>query len=952
MKSSSLTRLIAGVLPAILLASSAHAYRQPTQLPERPYEVNKAAQLAQPTARKVAAVAPASRAAAAFTRFTDRHGAWKALWDAGTSVPLRLYGEGIAAPGSNADATIAARAARTVLDEQLALVAPGARAADFTLLRNQVRAGIRQVVFGQRHDGLEVVGAEVSFTFAHDRLVVIGSTAAPDLAVAAPTTSISRGAAAAKATGWIASLYRAAPTALATGDAVVLPVGKGARVVVPVIVDQASPRGQWSVYVDAATGEPVARRQRLMFGEATLRYHVPTRYPGGGSSDYVAPFTTHAVDGSAATSNAAGLVTWTGTADASINPGLTGPYASLTVATGPSATDTLTVPSGGAAIWDQTSVQLLNAQLTTFIHASIAKQFALTTLDPDLPWLSQPIPLVVNETAETGGYQCNAFSNLDDIHFFVADSVDVGDGTFFNCGNTGELADVVYHEFGHSLHGNASGQGFDIDPALSEGLSDYLAATMVDDPDMGKGFDRDNPAVGLRHIDPPDHEYSWPTDISWDPHATGQIISGALWDLRKALVAELGQEAGVALADDIFYGVLSRSTDIPSTLIEALVTDDDDGDLSNGTPHQCLISDAFSAHGLGEAASALAALAPPTLDGLAVRLDKPALPTNAACPSAQVSSVTATWRVRGEPSRTGVVTLTEGADAYTGTLPADAVNEVLEFQVRLALDDGATRTFPENPSDPYYQAFVGTPVVLYCTDFETDPADDDWTLGGFSWGAPQGAADPAAAASGTRVLGTALGGDGVYSSDGAYRAVSPDIDTTGFAEVHLQYRRWLSAEEVVFDQAQVLVNGAEVWINPETESFFGFHDAEWRFQDIDISAALRDDSAQVEFTLTSDFSVEYGGWNLDDVCVVGIGAAPARCGDGVVATGEACDDGNTTAGDGCSATCAVEPVVEEPEDDGGCCSTGGGGNPGALLLAFATLGLAVGRRRRRGGAVG
>lgn len=39
----------------------------------------------------------------------------------------------------------------------------------------------------------------------------------------------------------------------------------------------------------------------------------------------------------------------------------------------------------------------------------------------------------------------------------------------------------------------------------------------------------------------------------------------------------------------------------------------------------------------------------------------------------------------------------------------------------------------------------------------------------------------------------------------------------------------------------------------------------------------------------------------------GGGNAPARCGDGTLASGEACDDGNTTAGDGCDADCAVEP---------------------------------------------
>jgi MYXO-CTERM domain-containing protein len=950
MKSSSrLTRLIAGMLPAVLLATTAQAYQQPRTLPETTLETNKAVQNPTRLGRSVTLVAPATAAAAAFDQFVSRHGSWKAIWDQNTAVPLRLYGKGIAAPGAGADAAVAERSARAMLTEQIALVAPGASVSDFVVARNQLRAGIRTVTFAQRFGGLEVVGAEVSFTFSHDRLVVIGSTASPNLSVAVPSSQISNTTAARKATGWISGIYNSAPAVLETGDAVILPLDGKARVVVPVVVDQVSPRSQWSVYVDAATGEPVARKQRLFFGSGTVNYRVPVRYPAGGYANFPAQLTTHTVDGSSATSDIDGIVNWTGVASATVTPGLTGPFAAMTTVTQAPATGSLTLPNDGTALWDQSTSEFSNAQLTTYIHANIVKQFALRTLDADLPWLSQPIPLYVNETLETGGYQCNAFSNLDDLHFFVSDVVDIGEGNFFRCGNTGELADVVYHEFGHSLHANASGQGFGIDSALSEGTSDYLAATIVNDPDMGKGFNLDTIDTGLRNIDPEGVEYAWPQDQSFDPHQTGLIIAGALWDLRKALVLELGEDAGIALADDIYYGVISRSTDIPSTYVEALVSDDDDGDLSNGTPHQCTIDSAFSLHGLGASGSVLGLINAPALDGLSISLAKPELPTTGDCPVAGLDTVTATWRVRGEPATTGTVVLTEGADAFTGTLPADAVGKVLEFQVIATLEGGAQKSFPDNLADPYYQAYVGEVTEIYCTDFESDPVADGWTLTGFDWGSPESAADGSAAFSGSKVIGTVLAGEGTYQPGATYSALTQSIDTTGFSNVHLQLRRYLNTEDAVYDRDTITVNGTELWSNPDGGGGMYFFDQEWRFQDLDLSDVITDDTVQVAIGMTTDGSVEFGGWNVDDFCIVGTGTAPPAdpvCGNGDVETGEQCDDGNTAAGDGCSATCTDEGEPPVTPEEGGCCSSSGG-QGGSLLLGLATLGFVAVRRRRR-----
>src|SRR5690606_20747905 len=80
--------------------------------------------------------------------------------------------------------------------------------------------------------------------------------------------------------------------------------------------------------------------------------------------------------------------------------------------------------------------------------------------------------------------------------------------------------------------------------------------------------------------------------------AEGRIIGGALWDLRKLLVAKLGSTTGIAHTDRIWYEATRRAVDIPSMYVEALIVDDDDGDLANGTPNGCEINAAFGPHGL------------------------------------------------------------------------------------------------------------------------------------------------------------------------------------------------------------------------------------------------------------------------------------------------------------------------------------------------------------------
>jgi len=462
---------------------------------------------------------------------------------------------------------------------------------------------------------------------------------------------------------------------------------------------------------------------------------------------------------------------------------------------------------------------------------------------------------------------------------------------------------------------------------------------------MGKGFFLDRPDTALRDLDPADREYNWPDDVVADPHVTGLIIGSALWDLRKRAIAAMGAADGVAFADDVFYGVISRADDIPSSYVEAVVTDDDDGDPSNGSPHECLLLQAFGAHGLVTGQHAGFGQIPPVVvDGAAVTLTQPT--EVAGCPSgALIESAHLVWHVRGDTATGGTIPFAGSAQQLTAQVPTQPDGTLVQFQVTYTRADGLITQLPANAADPWYEAYFGPVTPIYCTDFERDPVADGWTLSGFQWGTPSataGTTDPTVAFSGATVLGTVLGDD--YAPDQTYRATSPSIDVRGYTGVRVQYRRWLTAEDYFYDQTSIAADGTELWHPIEGDGGLNMTDREWRFQDLDLSAQAADGMVSVSVGLVSDPGVQFGGWTIDDFCVVATGGSGV-CGNGVVDAGEACDDGNTADGDDCSATCELPDG--STGDDGGCCSTSAGGAGGPALLGLATVATILRRRRRR-----
>lgn len=934
--------------------------------------------------------------------FVQRAGPrWQVLWDRDRHLPSRVMGSGIHLPGTIESAEKAELEVRRILGEHLSVFAPGAALSDFELVTNELSHGLRTLGFVQHAHGVPVLGAQLSVRIKNDRLFVFASEAIPHVEVQLPRPEAwgSQEAQAVRAASdLIERRYRAKGQLRHVKGPMVLPLIRPAsvqtRAVFEVVLDTQAPVGRWSVFVDANTLLPVAHEQTLRFASGTLRYNAPERRPGATRVDMLARWADVTVNGNAVRTSTGGAVEWDGEDAAELQVRAVGPYVRVLNAAGSPAQATLNLEPGGEAVWNASANENEDSQVVTFVASELVKDRA-RIIAPSMSYLASQLEATVNMDQA-----CNAYSDGITINFFASSN---------QCENTGRLPDVVFHEFGHSFHYNAILRGVGrFDTALSEGASDYLAATITNDSGMGRGFFRsDRP---LRELDPIGTENMWPRDVG-EAHQTGIIFGGAMWDLRKTFVSKMGEASGVAYTDQLWYQVLQRSADIPSTFVEILAADDDDGDLSNGSPNFCDINHAFALHGLADPTASGLTFGPVSYSGPAFSVS---IEGNARCPGSAAVGAHLLHRSRAEPTLETRVPLTLGAAGFEGELPVLADGEVLQYRVEIELENGDKRYLPHNPADPYYEKYFGPVTPIYCTNFDNDPWAEGWThmlvsgseregADDWQWGPPLGkvgSGDPGYAFAGDFVIGNDLGigenWDGRYQGRKVNQAVTPAINVADFDKVRLQYRRWLTVEDGESDQGSILANDIPVWSNFVGAELGPIHheDREWRFQDVDVTSEVVADHVQITFRLTSDRSLAFGGWTIDDFCIVGTKAdhrVPA-CGDGILDEGELCDDGNLQDGDGCESSCAPTPAApicgngvieageicddgndaagdgclsclaettEEPtvptpslddrvlEEEGCGCRTSGDSNraEGLVFLALA-LGLVLSRRRR------
>ena len=81
----------------------------------------------------------------------------------------------------------------------------------------------------------------------------------------------------------------------------------------------------------------------------------------------------------------------------------------------------------------------------------------------------------------------------------------------------------------------------------------------------------------------------WPPseeELEGAPHPIGQRYSGFVWEFIQQLQAALSEDEAYAIARQLVLGVAQANpADVLDAVHLSFVVDDDDGDLTNGTPH-------------------------------------------------------------------------------------------------------------------------------------------------------------------------------------------------------------------------------------------------------------------------------------------------------------------------------------------------------------------------------
>jgi hypothetical protein len=231
------------------------------------------------------------------------------------------------------------------------------------------------------------------------------------------------------------------------------------------------------------------------------------------------------------------------------------------------------------------------AETTTFFHTNVINDFVREHISQKLPWLDKQITATVNLSST-----CNAFYN-GTINFFTAGKRKRANGEELVCNNTGEIADVVYHEWGHGLDDNTGGIR---DGAFSEAIGDITSLLITNSPEVGPYFIADGSPV--RNLD---GEYQYPpADDAREVHVEGLIFGSTWYHLTQDLISKYGEDVGRDTAARYFLKLVYTANKYTDAYQATLDIDSNRGE--NG-PNFCLINGAFARHGLATADTACAA---------------------------------------------------------------------------------------------------------------------------------------------------------------------------------------------------------------------------------------------------------------------------------------------------------------------------------------------------------
>jgi len=519
-------------------------------------------------------------------------------------------------------------------------------------------------------EGMPIEEARVVFRVNNGNLIQIGSENLPVPGSKVPPTQLTSAQALAAVSQYIGG-FQVGDSFRDSGSLHLLPAsiesnrsaegfdfgkGRGLAKVWQLVFHRDGVMGTWRARVDASTGELLELADINEYATAQVTGGTYLNSPATGP-EVVRPMPSAAVS-TGATTNSAGLYNYNGT------PGtcaLTGPYVKITDTCGAisqgttdsfgniafgssSGTDCTTPGHGGAGNTHSSREQ--------FYQVNRIKEVVRGWL-PGNTWINTQLTVNVNLNQT-----CNAYWNGSTLNFFKS-----GGG----CANTGMIAGVSLHEFGHGIDQN-DGTGTATDGATGESYGDTTALIALHDSCLGAGFlsgncsgygDACTACTGVRDADYAKHASNTPATpdnfirvhcpnaglgagkgpCGKEVHCESYVPTQTMWDLAARDLPSPGTGVAWTILDRLWY--LSRNTATKSFTCTAGTTytsngcgagslwkvmravDDDDGNLNNGTPHGGALFAAFNRHSIActtdaGASTTFAGCTPPAAPALTI----------------------------------------------------------------------------------------------------------------------------------------------------------------------------------------------------------------------------------------------------------------------------------------------------------------------------------------------
>lgn len=284
-------------------------------------------------------------------------------------------------------------------------------------------------------------------------------------------------------------------------------------------------------------------------------------------------------NGQSAVADANGEWSMAASGNVTVTSGFTGQYFAVNNDAGSEVSFSTTVANGGDANHSHTDTsEYALAEANAYLGLNQVRDFVLS-YNPSFPVISTQTGMPANVNL---GSSCNAYYDYESTNYYIESG---------GCSNT-SFSVIIYHEYGHHLVAVAgSGQN-----EYGEGMGDVMGVLISGDPKLARGFYTSDCNNGIRNADNNcQYQASGCSSCGSAIHACGQLISGVVYDLIGLMDGNFDDAARIVIDSMPLHVGTAINGGI---LLDYLTLDDDNGDLSDGTPNSDQIYAAFNLHGI------------------------------------------------------------------------------------------------------------------------------------------------------------------------------------------------------------------------------------------------------------------------------------------------------------------------------------------------------------------